>query len=172
MLLSQKCCRSSKLSENRLKVRPPLSIQSPGPQQWGSMLDRWFCLFSSICLVWIELDSMSSGGLVRFPWVLMGFLCFFYDIDGCCSVSDGGLQKCRRTWWYCWFLKVIYTSSKMMLVGYDDVESKVMSIKCITTESSVVSTADAGPKPGCLIKWWALLRNWWCSSKMSSGMMI
>ena len=41
----------------------------------------------------------------------------------------------------------------MMLVGYDDViESKVMSIKCITTESNVVSTADAGPKPGCLIK--------------------
>ena len=40
----------------------------------------------------------------------------------------------------------------MMLVGYDDVESEVMSIKCITAESSVVSTADAGPKPGCLIK--------------------
>ena len=40
----------------------------------------------------------------------------------------------------------------MMLVGYDDVESKVMSIKCINTESSIVPTADAGPKPGCLIK--------------------
>ena len=40
----------------------------------------------------------------------------------------------------------------MILVGYDDVESKVMSIKCITTESSIVPTADAGPKPGCLIK--------------------
>ena len=43
-------------------------------------------------------------------------------------------------------------SSKIMLVGYDDVESKVMSIKCITTESSIGQTADAGPKPGCLIK--------------------
>ena len=65
-LLIQKCCRSSKLSENQLKVRPPLPIQSPGPQQWESWTGR-FCLFSSICLVWIELDSMSSGGLVRFP---------------------------------------------------------------------------------------------------------
>ena len=39
-----------------------------------------------------------------------------------------------------------------MLVEYDDVESKVMSIKCITTESSIVPTADVGPKPGYLIK--------------------
>ena len=113
-------------------------------------------------------------GFSRYSWVPMGscVILFFYQIDGCCSVSDGGLQKCRRSWWYCWFLKVIYTSSKMMLVGYDDVESKVMSIMCITTESSIVPTADAGPKPGCLIKWWALLRHWWCSSKMRSGMMM
>ena len=27
--------------ENGLKGRPPLPIQSPGPQQWGSVLDRW-----------------------------------------------------------------------------------------------------------------------------------
>ena len=58
--------RSSKLSENGSKVRPPLPIQSPGPQQWESLTGR-FCLFSSVCLVWIELDSMSSGGLVRSP---------------------------------------------------------------------------------------------------------
>ena len=67
MMLSQKCCRSSKLSENQLKIRLPLPIRSSGSEQSGSVLDRWFCLFSSICLVWIELDSMSSGGLVRFP---------------------------------------------------------------------------------------------------------
>ena len=66
MILSQKCCRSSKLSENRLKVSPPLPMQSPGPQQLGSVLAGRFCLFSSICLVWIELDSKSSGDLVRF----------------------------------------------------------------------------------------------------------
>ena len=46
-----------------------------------------------------------------------------------------------------------------MLVGYDDVESKVMSIKCITTESSIGQTADVGPKPGYLLKECALLRN-------------
>ena len=40
----------------------------------------------------------------------------------------------------------------MMLVGYDDVESKVMSIKCITTESSIGQIADAGPRSGCWIK--------------------
>ena len=58
---------SKVLSMKYIMRESPLSIQSPGPQQSGSVLDRWFCLFSSICLVWIELDSMSSGGLVRFP---------------------------------------------------------------------------------------------------------
>ena len=43
---------------------------------------------------------------------------------------------------------MIYTSSKMMLVGYDDVQSKVMSIKEIITESRIVPTADAGTKTG------------------------
>ena len=52
--------------ENGLKGRWPLPIQNPGPQQWESWTGR-FCLFSSVCLVWIELDSMSSGGLVTFP---------------------------------------------------------------------------------------------------------
>ena len=37
----------------------------------------------------------------------------------------------------------------MMLVGYNDVvESKVMAIKWIVTESSIGQTADAGPEPG------------------------
>ena len=40
----------------------------------------------------------------------------------------------------------------MMLVGYDDVESKMMSIKCITTESSIGQTVDAGLKQGYLLK--------------------
>ena len=38
-------------------------------------------------------------GFSRYSGVPMGscVILFFYQIDGCCSVSDGGLQKRRRT---------------------------------------------------------------------------
>ena len=53
--------------ENGLKGRPPLPIQSPGPSHWEVCYAARFCLFSSICLVWIESNSMSFVELVRFP---------------------------------------------------------------------------------------------------------
>ena len=54
---------------------------------------------------------------------------FFYDIDGCCSVSDGGLQKCGPD-----MMILLVSQSDIYVVKNDagrlcDVESKVMSIK-------------------------------------------